>query len=142
MSAARSGRPVVMDASLGVKLFRMEDGSREARELLAAHGRGDVTIVVPSLFVYEFMGVAARYLHAEESHELWRRFLEWRINVREIGDVLMRDAIGVRERYGCSLYDAFAPALAAQIKAPLYSSDRRAHGAWPGAVILGDGADG
>ncbi len=128
---------VVIDASVGVKLFRSEEGSPEARELLLAHARGEVTIAVPSIFVYELMGVATRFLTADESQELWIRFMDWRIHVREVGDVLVRDAIRIHERYGCALYDAFAPALAAQLRAPLYSADRRAHGVWPGVVLLG-----
>ncbi len=130
-------KPVVLDASVAVKWFRTEPGTAEARQLLEAHADGDLVIVVPSLFVYEFIGVASRYLSAAETKELWRRFLGWRIHVREVGDSLMRDALDIQERYGCALYDAVAPALAAELEAPLYSADRRAHGSWPGAVFVG-----
>lgn len=126
----------MLDASVGVKWFRNEPGSAEARELLRAHGRGEMTIAVPSLFVYEFAGVATRCLSAEEIRELWGRFLEWRINVREIGDVLVRDAFDIRDRYGCTLYAAVSPALSIQLDAPLYSADRKAHGGMPGTILL------
>jgi predicted nucleic acid-binding protein len=126
----------VLDASVAIKWFRDEPGSVEARKILRAHGAGDLTIVVPSLFVYEFLGVATRLLKQEESRELWRRFLGWRLQVREVGQSLMGDALGIRELYGCSFYDAVAPALAGQLGAPLYSADRRAHGAVPGVVLL------
>lgn len=131
--------PVVLDASVGVKWLRNESGSAEAVELLRAHGRGDVTIVVPSLFAYEVMAVATRVLGPDDAAEFWDRFLTWHIHVRQIGDALMRDALEARMRLGCSLYDAFAAALAQQLDARLYSADAVAHGGWPGVVILGAG---
>ena len=130
-------KPVVLDASVAIKWFRNEPGTMEARQLLEAHADGDLVIVVPSLFVYEFIGVASRYLSAAETKDLWRRFLGWRIHVREVGDSLMRDSLEIQERYGCALYDAISPSLAAQLEAPLYSADRRAHGSWPGVVFVG-----
>ena len=126
----------VLDASVGVKWFRDEPGAPDARELLAAHGRGDLEIVVASAFVYEFMAVATRTPSLDLS-QLWTRFVRWRIRVREIDSPLMLAALAVRETSGCALYDAFAPALAEELGATLYSADRRAHGDWPGAVLLG-----
>jgi predicted nucleic acid-binding protein len=126
----------VLDASVGVKWFRAEPGSGEARGLLAAHGSGDLDLVVSSVFVYEFMAVACR-TPAVDPTELWKRFVGWRIRVREVDSPLMLEALSVRERCGCTLYDALAPALAEELGATLYSADRRAHGDWPGAVLIG-----
>ncbi|MBE0417840.1 MAG: type II toxin-antitoxin system VapC family toxin [Coriobacteriia bacterium] len=131
-------KTVVLDASVGIKWFRDEPGSTEARALLQAHGAGEVRIAVPSLFVYEFAGVASRFLAPAEVRELWARFIDWRISVREVGDSLMRDAFDLRDRYGCALYDAVSPALAAQLGATLYSADHRAHGAMPDVAIIGE----
>lgn len=128
---------VVLDASVGVKWFRQEAGSDAALDLLTSHGRGEISLVVPSLFVYEVMGVAVRSIPAPGCAELWRRFLGWRISVVELRDRLMRDALTVRERLSCSLYDAVAPALAEDLDAELFSADRRAHEAWPGVTLLG-----
>jgi len=126
----------VLDASVGVKWFRNEPGAAEARELLAAHGRGEIEIAVASVFVYEFMAVASRTptLHATS---LWGHFVRWGIRIREIDSPLMLAALAVRTRSGCALYDAFAPALAEELAATLYSGDRRAHGDWPSVVLLG-----
>lgn len=129
-------RLAVLDASVGVKWFRDEPGAAEARELLGNHGRGELEIVVASAFVYEFMAVASRTPSIDPS-ELWAHFVRWRVRVREIDSPLMRAALAVRGTTGCSLYDAFAPALAEELGATLYSADRRAHGEWPGAVLLG-----
>ena len=76
----------------------------------------------------------------ESAVRLWEEdFMEWGFHVREISDSLMRDALDVRRRYGCSLYDSFAPAIAEQLGATLYSADKRAHGSWPGVVLVGIG---
>jgi predicted nucleic acid-binding protein len=130
----------VLDASVGVKWFRNEPGATEARELLAAHGRGELELVVASVFVYELMAVASTTPTVDPS-QLWVRFVRWRIRVREIDSPLMLAALAVQRARGCSLYDAFAPALAEELGAPLYSADRRAHGDWPGAVLLGGQSD-
>ncbi|MBN2847859.1 MAG: type II toxin-antitoxin system VapC family toxin [Coriobacteriia bacterium] len=128
---------VVLDASVAIKWFRSEPGSVEARQILSRHGSGELVITVPSLFVYEFAGVATRLLAPAERDELWHRFLDWRITVREVGDALVTDSMRIADRLGCSLYDAVAPALAASLDAPLISADRRAHAEWPGVVLLG-----
>ncbi|MCE5203017.1 MAG: hypothetical protein ABFC80_00230 [Coriobacteriales bacterium] len=41
------------------------------------------------------------------------------------------------DRLGCDVYDACAPAVATLLDAPLYSANRRAHAACPGAVLIG-----
>ena len=130
-------RQVVLDASVGVKWFRDEPGSAEARELLLAHGRGEIELVVPSLFVYEVIAVATRTMSASNARVFWERFMSWRLSVVEVGGELVHEAIAVRERLGCSFYDAVAPALAVRMGAQLYSADCHAHGAVPGAVLLG-----
>jgi predicted nucleic acid-binding protein len=126
----------VLDASVGVKWFRDEPGADQARELLAAHGSGSLELVVASAFVYEFMAVASRTPGIDPA-ELRTRFVSWRIRVREVDSPLMLAALSVRERCGCTLYDAFAPALAEELGVTLYSADRRAHRDWPGAVLIG-----
>jgi predicted nucleic acid-binding protein len=124
-----------LDASVGVKWFRDEPGAGQARSLLSAHGRGEIELVVASAFVYEFMAVASRTPPVDPA-ELWARFVSWRIRVREVDSPLMLAALSVREQLGCSLHDAFAPALAGELGATLYSADRRAHRGWPGIELI------
>jgi len=128
---------VVLDASVGAKWFRAEQGADDALELLRAHGAGEIELVVSSLFVWEVVAVAARALSAEDARDFWERFVTWRIVVAEVGDSLVREALSVRERLDCSLYDAVSPALASQLGAVLCSADRRAHAAWPEVQLLG-----
>ena len=130
-------RHVVLDASVGVKWFRDEPGSADAVELLRSHGRGEIQLVVSSLFVYEVVAVATRTMSASGAHVFWERFVSWRVSVVEVGGAFVDEVLTVRERLGCSFYDALSPALAEQLGAQLYSADRRAHGGWPDAVLVG-----
>ena len=91
-----SARQIVLDASVGVKWFRGEPGSDEALELLRAHGRGEVTLVVPSLFVYEIVAVATRRLSATHAQVFWQRFMSWRLSVVEVGGELVDQTLVVR----------------------------------------------
>lgn len=127
----------VLDASVGVKWFSEEPGASEARELLLRHGRGEIELVVPSLFVYEVVSVAARTLTPSDGREFWGRFVSWRIGVRAVGASLVEEALLVREKLDCSFYDAVAPALATELGGVLCSADRRAHGSWSGVQLLG-----
>ena len=129
-------RQVVLDASVGVKWFRDEPGSAEARELLLAHGRGEIQLVVPSLFVYEVVAVATRTMSAADARVFWERFMSWRLSVVEVGGDFVSEAIAVRERLGCSFYDAVSPALAVRMDAQLYSADARAHAQLARVVLI------
>ena len=129
-------RRIVLDASVGVKWFRAEPGSDAALDLLLSHGRGEVELVVPSLFVYELVAVATRTMSATDAHAFWDRFMSWRVSVVEVGGELVHEALAMSERLGCSFYDALAPALASRLDAQLCSADRRAHGEWPEVVLL------
>ena len=133
MSASRR---IVLDASVGVKWFRTEPGSAAALELLLSHGRGEVELVVSSLFVYEVVAVAIRTLSAADAHAFWDRFMTWRVRVVEVGGELVHETLSVSARLGCSFYDATAPTLALRLDAQLCSADSRAHGEWPDVVLL------
>ncbi len=129
--------PAVLDASVGVKLFRNEAGSLEARDLLKRHGSGELTLCVPTLFLYEFGGVSRRLLGLHEARTLWDAVMTWRLGVYELSPALAQESWNQCESLGCSYYDAVSPALATLLAAPLYTSDRRAHAGYDGATILG-----
>ncbi len=134
MSAVRR---IVLDASVGAKWFRDEAGTDDALELLGGHGRGEIELVVPSLFVYEVVSVATRSMSAAQADAFWERFMSWRVCVVEVGASLVREALAVRDELGCSFYDAVAPALARELDATLCSADVRAHSGWPEVMLLG-----
>lgn len=128
---------LVLDASVGVKWFRDEQGSEEARELLAMHVRGEVVLAVESLFLHELLAVSSREGHAEDVARVWRDLKAVDLAVVPLGDELVAAAAAQKQALGCSLYDAFSAGLAQLLSAPLCSADERAHGAFPGLRLVG-----
>jgi len=118
----------VVDASVGVKWFRNEAGSREARGLLVRHIAGDLAIAVDSLFLYEVLRVASRDSHAEDAARVWADLAALELIVVPLGAEMVEAAARVRARVGCGLGEAFSAGLAELLDAPLYSADARAHG--------------
>ncbi len=55
-----SSRLIVLDASVGVKWFTPKSGRDEALALLHRAAAGEVTLVVPDLFVYEVLRTVRR----------------------------------------------------------------------------------
>lgn len=131
-------RLVVLDASVGVKLFRTESGSVGARAVLDAHGAGELTVVVDTLFMYEVVAALCAREGEHVARAAWEALSDAGVVVLPLTDALMRAAINVQARLGCSLYDATSVAVADLAGATLYSADSRAHGTVPGAVIIGE----
>ncbi len=132
-----SGRLAVLDASVGVKWFREEAGSDAARGLLRGHAAGTLRIVVPSLFFYEVIDVARRHFGIDVARRVWQSLAADEIVYSNPDADLLERTLEIAAELGCTLYDAAAPALADHLECPLYSADRKAHGALPGVVIVG-----
>lgn len=130
-------RLVVLDASVGVKWFRDEPGSTQARELLREHASGTVRLVVPSLFLYEVLDVARRHFGTDGARRVWRSLLADDLAVASPDAELLGRTIDVAESLGCTLYDAAAPALAEHLGCELISADRRAHGEFSDVRLIG-----
>ena len=128
---------VVLDASVGVKWFRVERGSDVALDLARRHAAREIQIVVPVVFVHEVLDVVRRRLGIETARQQWYDWREVGIRIAGIDDTIIDTALGLCGDLGCTLYDAMAPALAERLQAPLYPADRRAHGTLEYAEILG-----
>lgn len=131
---------IVLDASVGVKLFKDEPGSAEARELLIAHAESAVFVWVPAIFLHEVVAVAVRQRSAAVALDVYAALRDAGIGVVPLDDDIAREALQLTESLGCTFYDALAPAVATLLEAPLYSADRRAHSAFPGVRFLGEQA--
>ncbi len=129
-----TGVVVVLDASVGVKWFKDEAGSADARALLDAHERGELTVAVPIGFVYEILDVARRTKGIVYAEELWSYLSSADIEVVSTG--LVEPSLRWARDLGCTIYDGAAPALADALDSPLVSADRAAHGRVPGVRIL------
>ena len=127
----------VLDASVGVKWFRDEAGSEEARALVEAHIAGSLTIAVDTLFGYEVLRAASRDAEPRDAIRIWSDLARLDLITVPLGEELVAAAADARAGLGCSLYNAFSAGLASLLEAPLYSADARAHGAYPGVRLIG-----
>ncbi len=127
---------VVLDSSVGVKWFKDEPGTTEARELLRLHRDRAVRLVVPAHFIVEVAAVATRH-DTVVGERVWKLLRLADLTVVALDDTLAAGAFSMCRSLGCSFYEALAPALAEYLGVPLYSADARAHGRVEGVRILG-----
>jgi predicted nucleic acid-binding protein len=131
-----SPRLVVLDASVGVKWFKDEIGSDDARRLLSAHRDGEIRLVVPAIFAHELVATAVRFGGPDFGREAWEHLAEAEVTVVSLDAAFVSAALAQCAALSCSFYDALAPALADQLGATLYSADARAHSEFPGVVLI------
>jgi predicted nucleic acid-binding protein len=130
-------RLIVLDASVGVKWFVPEPGRDEALALLRQAATGEVTLVVPDLFVYEVLRTVRRKADDASAREAVEFFESvGLVAVPPVAHVL-RAALDQTAVLGCDFYHACAPAIAAMLDAELFSADRHAHAAFPGVHLIG-----
>jgi len=130
------GRPVVIDASVGVKWFRTEAASAAAWQLLERHAEGEIDIHLPAQCMGEILAVVARSSGPTGPIRAWVALDMAKLEQHGFSDELLHEARRQMYVLGCVFYDALAPALASLLGAELYSADKRAHGDYPGVTLL------
>lgn len=128
--------PVVLDASVGVKWFREEHGSVQARELLHQHAEGTLALHVAEHFVTELLAVVHRQFSVKEIIPAWEAIALAQIEIHPLSDELVGEAARQCALLGCTFYDALAPALAVLLGGELVSADRRAHSRFADARFI------
>jgi predicted nucleic acid-binding protein len=93
---------VVLDASVGVKWFRREAGSDEARELVRAHLGGSTLLAVDTLFLYEVVSGATRGQRGCAMERIWSDLEAFGLAIVPPGVELMAAAAEQRQVLGCS----------------------------------------
>ncbi|MCK8115015.1 type II toxin-antitoxin system VapC family toxin [Anaerosoma tenue] len=127
---------VVLDASVGVKWFKPEAGSEKALDLLDRAADGEVLLVAPTHFAHEALSVVRRYYSAADVMPAWRLMEHAGVRLVPLTDDVVVEAARQCDVLGCSFYDALAPACAVLLEATLASADARAHGAFPGVLLI------
>lgn len=126
---------LVFDASAATKWFKStEVDTARALELL---GDPRTQVWLPDNCAHEVIRGVHRRVGAHAAALAWVQLRQAGITVAHADDTLVLEAVRVAEDLGCDYYDALAPALARLVGGTLVSADRRAHGGFPGAVILG-----
>ena len=126
----------VLDASAGVKWFRPEAGQDRALELLERAEAGEIRIAVPTHFLHEVLSVVRRERGPGWVVSAWERLMETGIDVVPLTEEVVVEAAEQCAALGCSFYDALAPACATLLGATLASADARAHGSYPGVLLI------
>ncbi len=133
-----SSRPtVVLDASVGVKWFKLETSQVAALALLARAASGEITLAVPTHFVHEVLSAVRRLYSSADVMPAWRHIEASGVTVIPLTTEVIAEAARQCEALGCSFYDALAPACASLLGATLASADARAHGTYPGVHMIG-----
>ncbi len=114
----------VVDASVVVKWFLDEEGSKEALALREQHITGKITLVVPELLFIEVLN-ALRYKGgtqkslAEANRALWNI----QLHTERLTSFLLEKASALATTQNLSLYDALYLALALLYGCPLVTAD-------------------
>lgn len=127
---------VVLDSSVGVKWFKPEVGQVAALDLVQLAVEGRMALWAPIHFAHEVLSVVRRHYSAADVLPAWGRLAEAGLSFVPLTDEVVVEAARQCEALGCSFYDALAPACASLLGATLASADRRAHGAYPGVLII------
>lgn len=116
----------VVDASVAVKWFNMEEYSESAERLKDKHVKAQVTLVSPTLMVFEVLN-ALRYnpeLGASDVKEAFDDLLGIQIKLYPVEE-WMSQAVMLAYDYGLTVYDASYVALANHLNCLLYTADSK-----------------
>lgn len=133
---------IVLDASIAVKWFHEEDDTLQAEQLEERIARGEIRAVVPPLFFYEVANALTLKagFDIQDVVEALRVLDALPLQVVDIPQTLLEDAVLIAREYHLSVYDAIYVALAIATDAPLVTTDRKlaAQMSVPIVTLLGD----
>jgi predicted nucleic acid-binding protein len=117
----------VIDASIIVKWFVEESGSKDALSIRDRYVEGTLEIIAPSLLHYEVLNT----LHFKglftplELHDASSALDSYSFDLRQLNGEYAKAALRIASAHSISLYDASYVALACMEKAPFYTADGR-----------------
>lgn len=114
----------VIDASVVVKWFLEEEGSKEALQLREQHLAGKITLIVPELLFLEVLN-ALRYKGATQKKlaEANRALWDMQLHIEKMNSFLLEKACVLALEHNLSLYDALYLALALLYGCSLVTAD-------------------
>ena len=105
--------------------------------LLERSANGEFALAAPTHFVHEVLSVVRRHYSPVDVVSAWDRIVAVGITIVPLTGEVVAEAAAQCEALGCSFYDALAPACASLLGATLASADARAHGEYPGMLLVG-----
>lgn len=119
--------PVVIDASVFVKLIIEEEYSENSVALRDAYIAKKMDIIVPSLFPYEVMN-AAKYSNAYNEKELetiGETLENYRFGIYNFNSNFAKVIADISNKYDITMYDASYVALADMTRSLFYTADNK-----------------
>jgi len=122
---------VVLDSCVFVKLFLQEPDHKDAIKLISELSKRNYQVLVPSLFAYEVLSVAAVSLFAiNKAHALINQYQLANLEIVELDDQIILQAIEIcehgHEKSGFpTFYDACYHALAIKNQCQFITADKR-----------------
>ena len=117
----------VIDASVAAKLFIIEDYSDKALKIINAHIRGHLSLIAPTLIVYELGNIFWKHpqITEEKAYAFIKKFLDLQINLVDIyvDDDLLKNICNLSKNKDVTFYDASYIALAEKYNAKVITAD-------------------
>ena len=117
---------LVIDASVAVKWYTLEENRDKAQKIMQAHIDGELALTAPTLLAYEVIN-ALRYnpsLTPEDQEKAAAALFLMGIELKPPTQELMMKATQLANRYNTTIYDAVYLALAIQQDTTLVTADK------------------
>ena len=118
---------VVVDASVLIKWYNLEDDSEKALQLRTDYASRRVELVAPYLITYEIAN-SLRYnpdFGAEDVKSAITDLINMQLSLQPPDVTQMQRATDLAFRYGITIYDAAYLALAEMSEIPFYTADEK-----------------
>lgn len=127
-------RGLVIDASVVAKAFLDEDGCHIVDKLMRMNVNGDISIMVPPVFVSEFLNALSKtFMNLERVETAFKLFNKFNIVITEPDGKFVSDAIkDACENKSVSYYDASYHALAREFGTVFLTADKKYYEAMKG----------
>jgi len=117
---------VVIDSSVLLKVFLGEEGREYVKELLRMSENNELTLIAPSLIVFEFLNTVARKSSFDDAILAYKMFSGFKISIIEPNGKYVCYAIGeVCTNPKISYYDASYHALAKDFDGVFLTADKK-----------------
>ena len=118
---------VVVDASVLIKWYNLEDDSEKALQLRTDYASRQIELVAPYLITYEIAN-SLRYnpdFGAEDVKSAITDLMNMQLSLQPPDVTQMQRATDLAFRYGITIYDAAYLALAETSEIPFYTADEK-----------------
>jgi predicted nucleic acid-binding protein len=119
---------IVIDASVAIKWFVVEERRAEAENVLWRIGKEPDQFAVPDLFYLEMMSVLVRLLKRKDAlDQIIRDLFDLGLTQIRLGAKLLEEASHIAADYKLSGYDALYAACALSLEGVWLTADLKAH---------------